>query len=78
MLTIVSGLLSLLPAFFTSNSISRIFSFSAVAVGVIGGITGALYDIATLELWNYFEFDIVDPYFVDPYIEETTTVDATI
>ena len=55
-----------------------ILSFSAAAVGVIGGITGALYDIATLELWNYFEFDIVDPYFVDPYIEETTTVVATI
>ena len=76
-LTIVSGLLSILPAFINTNFIVLILSSSAAAVGVIGGITGAIYDIATLELWNYFEFDIVDPYFVDPYIYSSGSVTET-
>jgi hypothetical protein len=69
-LTIVAGLLSLI-AVFTNVDLVFILSICAVGTGVIGGITGAIYDIATLELWNYFEFDYVDPNFVNPYREIT-------
>jgi hypothetical protein len=69
-LTIVAGLLSLI-AVFTNVDLVFILSICAVGTGVIGGIIGAIYDIATLELWNYFEFDYIDPNFVDPYREIT-------
>ena len=77
-LTIVAGLLSLLPAFVNNNSVLFVtLSYLAASVGVIGGITGAIFDIATLDLWNYFEFGIVSPNYDDPFYTSSGSVTVT-
>ena len=75
--TICVGLISLLPVFVNGgNFLVILLSAAAAAVGVIGGISGSLLDIATYDLWQYFEFDVIDPFFVDPYISGWDTIDT--